>query len=76
MRQAFFGHFQDNITEPSFDRDKILISVHPEKPDVWYWLIPFADGISSVGVVAKVERFDFYSGDNNEILSKLINEIP
>ena len=76
VRQAFFGHFQDNITEPSFDRDKILISVHPEKPDIWYWLIPFADGISSVGVVAKAERFDFHNGDNAETLLKLINEMP
>ena len=76
VRQAFFGHFEDNITEPSFDRNKILISVHPEKPDVWYWLIPFADGVSSVGVVAKEERFEEHNSDNAQTLQKLINEMP
>ena len=76
VRQAFFGHFEDNITEPSFDRDKILISVHPEKPDVWYWLIPFADGVSSVGVVAKEERFEEHNGDNAQTLQMLIDEMP
>ncbi len=27
------------------------MTIHPEQPDVWYWLIPLADGRASVGVV-------------------------
>lgn len=57
VRQACFCHITDNITDPSFDRNKILITVHDEEPDVWFWLIPFSDGSASVGVVGKTERF-------------------
>ncbi|WP_153912405.1 NAD(P)/FAD-dependent oxidoreductase [Shewanella sp. TC10] len=52
-RSAIFTHIEDNITDPNFDREKILISVHPTQKDIWYWLIPFSDGRCSVGVVAE-----------------------
>ena len=45
----------DNISHPAFDRNKILITVHPEDPQVWLWLIPLADGLSSIGVVGADE---------------------
>ena len=51
-RQSLFTHIIDHIDASEFDRDKILISVHPKYKDVWYWLIPFSDGTSSIGVVA------------------------
>jgi hypothetical protein len=38
-----------------FDRNKILVTVHPEHCDVWYWTIPFSDGRCSQGVVARTE---------------------
>ena len=50
-RKAVFCHVRDNISDPTFDRNKILISVHPQKHAIWYWLIPLADGLSSIGVV-------------------------
>ncbi|GAC17083.1 NAD(P)/FAD-dependent oxidoreductase [Paraglaciecola arctica] len=58
-RKAVFTHFKDNIkADANFDRNKILITVHPEIEDVWYWLIPFSDGTSSLGVVARPELFN------------------
>lgn len=53
VRGAVFTHVIDNITDPSYDRNKILIETHPQNPDVWYWLIPFSDGTASVGCVAQ-----------------------
>jgi flavin-dependent dehydrogenase len=53
VRQALFGHIEDRIDDPAFDRNKIRITVHPERPDVWFWLIPFSNGRSSIGVVAE-----------------------
>jgi flavin-dependent dehydrogenase len=50
-RKAIFTHVEDRITDPSFDREKILITVHPDQPGIWYWLIPFSDGRCSLGVV-------------------------
>src|SRR5690606_35703526 len=44
VRQACFCHIRDGISAQSFDRNKILITVHDEYPDVWFWLIPFSDG--------------------------------
>lgn len=58
VRQACFCHIRDNISDPRFDRNKILITVHSSLPDVWFWLIPFSDGTASLGVVAKQQRFD------------------
>lgn len=75
-KRSVFCHIKDNITDKDYDRDKILITVHPTLHDVWYWLIPFADGTASIGVVGEVEHFDseksdeaifdmFVSQDNN-----------
>ncbi|MCQ8878447.1 tryptophan 7-halogenase [Pseudoalteromonas shioyasakiensis] len=60
-RKAVFTHFKDNIDNSQFDRNKILITVHPTIPDIWYWAIPFSDSTISVGVVgetAQIERAD------------------
>ncbi len=75
MRQSYFCHIEDNITDESFDRNKILISVHPEHRDIWYWLIPFADGTSSIGVVAKPESF-IDNNTNIQNLDSFIKQMP
>jgi flavin-dependent dehydrogenase len=73
VRQAIFGHIEDNISDTTFDRNKIRVTVHPEHKDVWYWLIPFSNGRSSVGVVAEPE---FYQGrqDYDQLLQDIINQ--
>lgn len=73
VRTALFGHIEDRIDDAQFDRNKILITVHPKHKDVWFWLIPFSNGRSSVGVVAKA---DFYqSWDSNDTaLQDLMNQ--
>ena len=38
--QRHATHVEDNISDAGFDRNKILIGVHPEHKDIWYWLIP------------------------------------
>lgn len=63
MRQSVFCHIKDNITNKKYDREKILVSVHPDNPEVWYWLIPFSDGTASIGVVAKPEFMSEIEGD-------------
>lgn len=57
-RRSLFCHFEDGIIDTQFDRNKILITVHPEINDIWYWLIPFSDGTASCGVVGDVKYFD------------------
>lgn len=55
-RTAIFTHIEDNIDDADYDRNKILISVHPTHRDIWFWLIPFANGRCSLGVVGLHEQ--------------------
>jgi flavin-dependent dehydrogenase len=74
VRKALFGHIEDRIDNTAqFDRDKIRITVHPEHKDVWFWLIPFSNGRSSVGVVAE-ESFYQLMDDNKIALRDIINQ--
>lgn len=76
IRSAIFTHIEDRIPSSGFDRNKIRITVHPEQCDVWYWLIPFANGRSSVGVVAESAFLASYAGTETERLRSVINEDP
>jgi flavin-dependent dehydrogenase len=73
-RQAAFTHVADHISPNVFDRNKILVTVHPRQEDVWYWLIPFAGGRSSLGVVARQEFLAGYPGSSDERLRRLVSE--
>lgn len=75
-RRAVFCHVKDNITEPSFDRDKILISINPNNSEIWYWHIPLADGLSSVGAVGPTDDIDAAGSTDHERLWNLIAEVP
>jgi flavin-dependent dehydrogenase len=75
VRHSYFSHFNDGIDCPNFDRDKILITVNPNHSDVWYWLIPFSDGTSSVGVVGHPERFEHQLSEI-EMLDLFIKQDP
>jgi flavin-dependent dehydrogenase len=76
VRQACFTHVRDHISDPSFDRNKILVSIHPTQRDVWYWTIPFANGTCSLGVVAKQEFFTPYTENLEERLMTIVGEEP
>lgn len=76
VRGAYFTHIEDHIPAGSFDRNKILVSVHPEHVDVWFWTIPFSNGRCSQGVVARTEFLERYSGTETERLRAIIAETP
>lgn len=75
-RASLFTHVEDNISSKAFKRDKIRITIHPEYKDVWYWLIPFSNGRSSLGVVARSEFFEGKSEDLSERLQEIIAQDP
>jgi hypothetical protein len=76
LRQALFTHVEDRIDDPGFDREKILVSVHPEHRDVWFWTIPFSDGRCSLGVVAGAGRFAGRLDDLDACLKGFVAETP
>ncbi|HUG59454.1 MAG TPA: NAD(P)/FAD-dependent oxidoreductase [Candidimonas sp.] len=75
-RKAIFTHIEDHIIDPSFDREKILITVHPQERGIWYWLIPFSGGRCSIGVVGSESLFGEPSVDLMQTLRRLIYEAP
>ena len=76
VRSALVTHVADHIPEGAFDRNKVQIIVHPMHRDVWYWLIPFPNGRSSIGCAAGKEFLDAYGGAADERLKTLIAEEP
>lgn len=67
VRRAIFTHIEDGIADRAdFDREKILITIHEKDHRAWYWLIPFADGRASFGVVAEQDFFDHYQSEDIE----------
>lgn len=76
VRKAVFSHVRDNIDDPLFNREKILITTHPEMRDVWYWSIPFSDGYCSLGVVGLEERFVGRPEDLETCLKEFVSEAP
>ncbi|MCB2254847.1 tryptophan 7-halogenase [Pseudomonas chlororaphis] len=76
VRQAVFTHVEDHIDSPGFEREKILITTHPEQRDIWFWTIPFSNGRCSIGVVAAKEHFDGRDDDLDQCLRGFIEQTP
>ncbi|WP_076415241.1 NAD(P)/FAD-dependent oxidoreductase [Shewanella sp. UCD-KL12] len=78
-RTAVFTHIQDNIDltlNPDFDRQKILISVHPENKDIWYWLIPLSETKCSLGVVAEPHLLGEAEQNLQQVLLNMVRQEP
>lgn len=75
-RQAVFTHLQDNIVDLNYQRDKIRIAQHAQHAELWFWLIPFANGRMSVGAVGAETVFSEYQGEPEQILRELIAGDP
>ncbi|HTO58015.1 MAG TPA: NAD(P)/FAD-dependent oxidoreductase [Pseudomonadales bacterium] len=76
VRRSINTHVVDRISDPDYDRNKILIGVHPEHHDVWYWLIPFCAGRSSIGIVARDSFFEALPRDPLTRIRGLIGQEP
>ncbi len=75
-RCALFMHVEDRIDTADYDRNKILIGIHPQLPGVWYWLIPFSDGRASVGVVGDRATLEQAGQDDAERLWAMLRQEP
>ena len=73
-RKALFAHVVDLKRSMDDEPNRITIIVH--KPGVWIWVIPFSNGVTSVGFVGNPEFFSDYEGDNEKVLRELIATQP
>lgn len=73
-RKALFAHTVDLHRSLDDEPNRITIVVH--KPGVWIWIIPFSNGITSLGFVGNPEFFEEYKGNTEEQLRTLIAAQP
>ena len=77
VRGAIFTQVEDRIPlDSGFDRQKIRVAIHPKRPDVWFWMIPFANGRVSTGVCASQEFLAQYPGTETERVRAIMAEDP
>ena len=61
VRESLFAHVTGDVRPPEREQGKVWVCIHPQ--DAWIWIIPFSNGKTSVGVVAKPEFFQRFPGD-------------
>ena len=73
-RKALFVHSNDINRSMDDEPNRITIVVHA--PGVWIWIIPFSNGVTSLGFVGHPSFFKEYGGDNETQLRALIASQP
>lgn len=73
-RKALFTHTVDTKRSMADEPNRITIVVHEK--GVWIWIIPFSNGITSLGFVASPEYFEQFPGTDEEQLRALIASQP
>jgi flavin-dependent dehydrogenase len=73
-RKALFVHAADTKRSLSDEPNRITIVVH--KPGVWIWIIPFSNGITSLGFVGDPDFFSRGPDEPKEQLRQLIASEP
>ena len=73
-RKALFTHTVDLNRSMDEEPNRITIVVH--KPGVWVWVIPFSNGVTSVGFVGDPDFFKLLEDDAEKMLRELIAAEP
>lgn len=73
-RKALFAHTVDLHRSLDDEPNRITIVVH--KPGVWIWIIPFSNGITSLGFVGNQEFFEDYDGSTEDQYRALLASQP
>ena len=73
-RKTLFTHVVDTKRSTDDEPNRITIIVHQKA--VWIWVIPFSNGLTSVGFVGDPEFFKQNEGSNEKQLRKLLAAEP
>lgn len=73
-RKTLFCHLTDPKRASVFEPNRITAIVH--NPDTWIWVIPFSNGLTSVGYVGTPDFFEQYQGTPEEQFRALLNAQP
>lgn len=69
-RKTHFTHFRDLKRPEGIDGNRITIVVHQQR--TWIWIIPFSNGVTSVGFVGDPEFFKDFPEDATERMRAII----
>ena len=73
-RKTLFSHFIDTNRAMDDEPNRITIIVHDL--GIWIWVIPFSDGVTSLGFVGDPSFFSKYEGTDDEVLKQIIASQP
>lgn len=73
-RDAIFSHFKD-VNRPKGSASNRITAIS-HKSDVWAWVIPFSNGVTSCGFVGDPKFFNHNNENSNEKLISLIENEP
>lgn len=73
-RKAVFCHMTDPKRDTVFEPNRITAIVYD--PVTWIWVIPFSNGLTSVGYVGNPEFFEQFPGTPEEQFRALLNAQP
>jgi len=71
-RQAVFTRVENDIRPEGELGGYITIFIHGDN-DAWIWVIPFADGITSVGIVSTEKYFEEMNLNDEDFWNHIIN---
>jgi flavin-dependent dehydrogenase len=69
-RKAIFAHVNEPNREGFDEPNRIIIVVYA--PGIWVWIIPFSNGVTSVGFVGSFDFFNSIEGDIKQQFNTLI----
>jgi flavin-dependent dehydrogenase len=73
-RKTHFVHFKDLKRPGGMDGQRITVVVHQQR--TWIWIIPFSNGVTSVGFVADPEFFKDFPENPTERMKAIIADAP
>lgn len=73
-RRAVFAHVEGDLRPSGMDADRIWIIT--SALGGWIWLIPFSNGLTSVGIVGGEQAFSTYPTSPEECLRAVIDSEP
>jgi flavin-dependent dehydrogenase len=74
VREALFTHLRGDRRPEGREEGKIWACIHPE--GAWIWIIPFSNGLTSVGAVAEPGFFERYPAEPEARLRAILSSDP
>jgi flavin-dependent dehydrogenase len=69
-RESLFAHVSGDRRPEGREEGKVWVCIHPR--GAWIWIIPFANGNTSVGVVGDTEFFDAFPKEPEARLREIV----